>query len=685
MERRFVWHGVVILALAVLSALIQGSAEAESSELRLLRAAMVLGVAPDGTPFEVKSFYADDEEVRLYTQVSAGPARDPGRNYRLLYKWYTGGVVSISAEMQKQLDVSPVYWLSSAPVAKLGPGRHRVELYLDGQLFSSGEFDVRPLSRPYEPEEETTLKDSAVALLVAGDTRHFDELATRYRVSEERTASGNWKLSMLYNAIDQHTYGPLDPHWKSLEDLVDAWLVREPNSPTAVVLSARILRSHAWSWRGENARSDVPAANLQHYQQLLERARTVLDQHPQVAQQDPQWDTIRISIAREQGAGSKEILDRADRALARWPCFYALHNSVLNVLRPNWGGSRQDVQAYVKLALDHSRSREGTQAYARIYYYIARTTLSDDPLDDLNAMGAKWVPFKRSLAEILQKYPSPFNRDIARYMAGMGNDESAYRALGRAETGGFFPIAWWDTHEWRKDYDAWAFEGRHAEMPIRRRIWAYWSFFSGEGGPEFWYPLRWTALLVILVFEGGFWLFDRQARRAIPQWSLMQGAAQAFNHYDYPRVYFLMPVFGKVSLRVGVWMSLFGSAAVYLLTTVPWGNPRETAVVMAGLIIVAAVGALVVANVISSRVVLWADNLELRRLFGKKRVQRGDILGIRYQVTRSGARFVAVVSGRPGVGPLLVPPVLRADDAFRLWFESLPVLGAVRDEEDESL
>jgi hypothetical protein len=684
MERPLIWHGLVILVLAVFIALVEGTAEAEPSELHLLRSAMVLGVAPDGTPFEVKSFYEDDEEVRFYTKVSAATAREPGRNYRLLYKWYTGDVVSLTTGVQKQVDLSPAYWLNSLHVAKLGSGRHRVELYIEGQLFASDDFDIRPLSRPYEPEEETTLKDSAVALLLAGDTQHFDALAMRYRASEERTTSGTWKLSMLYNAIDQHSYGPLDPHWKSLEDLADAWLAKEPNSPTAVVLNARIFRSHAWSWRGENARRNVPPANLQHYQQLLERARAVLDEHPLAAQQDPQWDTIRISIAREQGADSKEILERADRALTRWPCFYALHNSVINILRPNWGGSRQDIQAYVKLALDHSRSREGTQAYARIYYYIARSTLGDDPLDDLNALGAKWLPFKQSLAEILQKYPSTFNRDIARYMAGMGDDVPAYRALGRADTGGFFPIAWWDSHEWRQVFDAWAFEGKHADVPLGRRIWAYWSFLSGEGGPEFWEPVGLVAILAILFIEGGFWFLASRSRHSLPQWNLEQNAIHVFNPCNYPRVYLLVPVLGKNSLRLGVCLSVFGAASAYLLTTVPWGNPRETSIVLVGLIVAAALGLLVAVNVITVRAILRGDDLELRRLFGSKVVRRGDIFGVQYYATTSGLRIVSVVSRIPGALPLRVQRPVRIDDAFRIWFESLPLLADDWDEENST-
>ena len=228
----------------------------------------------------------------------------------------------------------------------------------------SGENHIKARNRPNEPDEETAIKDSAVALLLGGDTQHFDELASRYRASEERTSSGTWKLSMLYNAIDAQSFDPLDPHWKDLEDLSDAWLAKEPDSPT----------------------------------------------------------------------------------------------------------------------------------------------------------------------------------------------------------------------------------------------------------------------------------------------------------------------------RLGVWMLVFGAASAYLLTTIPWANPQETGMVMAGLIVIAVAGALLAVNVVTSRVILRVDDLELRRLVGGKVIRRSDILGVRRRALGAGLRIVEVVPRIAGVTPLLIPPVLRADDAFRLWFESLPALAKDRRE-----
>ena len=638
------------------------------SELHLLQSAIAIGANPDGTPIEVRTFYKN-EDIQFYTKLSFDAARGSGVEHRLLYKWYTGDAVSLTFAAKKKFDVSPTYWWAFTHVAHFTSGHHRAELYIDDQLFASSEFDTKAIRRPTEPQEDTAIKESALALLLDGDIPRFAELANRYRASEERTASGTWKLSLLYNAIEGPSFAPQDPQWKVLQDLTDSWLAREPDSPTAVALNARVLYSHAWSWRGDGPASTATSQNWQRYQQLIEQTRGVLDQHPGVSHQDPEWDTLRISIARQQGADSQDILAMADRALRRWPYYYPIHNATTNALLPRWGGSRADIQAYVRLALERSHAHEGTQAYARIYYYISRTT-DRDALDDLNLMGARWAPMQQSLAELLAAYPSSFNYDVARAITCFASQEATYRMLGRAATGDITAVAWWDTREARRGCNEWAFEGKHARGSLLWRASKYLSFWRGFG-PELWQPLRWVVLLTILLIEAGLWLLERLAR-SVSNGIIPAGKCGIFNPLDYPRTYHLIP--GRFSIRLGVWMAVFAATAAYLVTTVPSPDPQETTLVTSGLIAIASAGVLIAINVLASRVVLTAEELRLRSFGGNHVIQRNDILGIRRYTAQTGRQALKVVPRVPGTRPLLIPAVLREDDGFRLWFNSLPSL-----------
>ena len=211
------------------------------------------------------------------------------------------------------------------------------------------------------PPEDTAVRDSAKALLLKGDLGGFDALATAFRSSRERTASGSWKLGLAYLSVDQDWFPPADRRWETLQQAAGAWLAAHPDSPSAVVIDARILRAHAWAVHdGPCSPGDADPK----YRQLIEEARRVLDQHPEARNQDPQWDTLRIAIAREQGADTSQILSMAREALERESYYYPLHEAVANKLMPRWGGSRQALAQYAQMAVAYSSRQEGQQAYA---------------------------------------------------------------------------------------------------------------------------------------------------------------------------------------------------------------------------------------------------------------------------------------------------------------------------------
>ena len=185
-----------VLALCLFAGVAQTSNAAEVSGLHLLQSAIGLGAAPDGSPVEVRAFYKD-EKIRFYVKVNVGSTPGAAGDHRLVYKWYTADAVSNTFEAHKKVDVGQTDWWAYISVSHLAAGPHRAELYIDDQLFASGEFETSTTARPDEPEEDTAIKTACLALLLAGDAHRFDELAARYRTSQERTSSGTWKLSLL--------------------------------------------------------------------------------------------------------------------------------------------------------------------------------------------------------------------------------------------------------------------------------------------------------------------------------------------------------------------------------------------------------------------------------------------------------------------------------------------------------
>lgn len=537
-------------------------------------------------------------------------------------------------------------------------------------LLAFGAADAVFAAATPEPPEDAAVKETALALLLKGDLRGFDTLATGYRHSRERTPSGNWKLGLAYLSVTPSLFGPGDPRWERLQQASGEWLAENPDSPTAGLVYARILRAHAWAWHDAGGK---PGDNNPQYRQLIEQARRVLDEHPEVKSQDPEWDALRIAIAREQGAGTDRILQMAGEALDREAYYYPLHESVTNKLMPRWGGSAEAVEQYVRMALGHSLPREGTQAYARIYYYIARSNTDGDPGADQIEMGVLWPPMEQSLAELMQAYPTDFNRDIARSMSCIAGRNQATRKLGRAATTDFVPIAWWDSSQWREMCNGRAFEGKHIHGPLPQRVHAYFLYLRAFGD-AFWQRIRLAALVTFLLIEGGLALLARLWSAQTAAWPGFETANRAFNPMEYPRTYAVAAAREPNFIRLAVWMLFLGGASTFLLAQAESPDPLETQIVMAGCVMVAITGVLMIVSRFTARVVLDADGLAVRALVGGAAMKRQDILGVREYQRGKGPRLIELVSRHPAEGPLRLPPVWSEDAGFRAWFDSLQQL-----------
>jgi hypothetical protein len=520
-----------------------------------------------------------------------------------------------------------------------------------------------------EPLEDAALRQAARALVLKGDMRGFDALATSFRQSRERTQSGSWKLGLGYLGITQDLFAPADHGWEKLQQAAGEWLAENPDSPSAVVLDARLLRAHAWAWHDTG---DRPGDNNPQFRRLLEEARRVLDEHPEVKNQDPEWDALRVAIAREQGADTSQVLRMAGEALEREGYYYPLHEAAVNKLMPRWGGSRQAVEQYAQMALAHSANQEGMQAYARIYYYIIRSNTDGVPGVEMSEMGVKWPLMQQGLAELVQAYPSTFNRDVQRAITCFTGRAGEMRALGRAETANIVSVAWWDSSKWRQSCNALAFEGKFVPGTLQHRARAYFAFLRSFGD-VFWQRIRLAAYVSFFVIEGGLALLAILWSARATSFA-KAGTSRTFNPTEYPRTYAVAASREPNFIRLSVWMFLLGGASTYVMAHGDSPDPLELQVVTAGCVMLAVTGAVMIFSRFTARVVLEPDAVRVRAFVGGAAMRRQDIRGVREYQRGKGPRLIELVSLRPEAAPLRLPPVTYEDEHFRSWFDSLPQL-----------
>ncbi len=653
--------------------------------LHLVRAMISSVDGQDGAPILASGFHIHDR-IYYYTEVNWDDASRPAETHQLQYKWYSGDKLVLSFDGSKSPDTMPYHWFAYVSGEHLGEGRHRAELYVDGRLFDTREFIIIPDALPLPtaapgavvptPDEDSlrsSLRVQGLYFLMNGDSEAFERMADEFRRTRERTPGGIWKLALLYNCMRDVKIEPKDPQWLKLENTATHWLEAKPQSPAAVIMAAKIEYKHAWAWRGEGYAQEVEDDRWAPYHEKLEQARSILDAHQDVATRDPEWDAVRIDIANEQGVKGEDILQLATAALEREPYYYPIHYSAARALLPRWGGSEELVKRYVQLAVDHSRDKEGNQAYARIYFDLARS--ASNPLDELNETGAKWPAMHQSLEEIRRAWPDPYNLQIERALTCYGGDAEAYRALGPRSGPQPRSVAWFDTPQWRQECDDWAFKGKRFDQDVSlgQRLHNYSSFLHGLG-TAYWVQTVMGAVAALLLLELSTWRLSGGAQ-VQPAPVITPWGDAPFNPAWYPRSYRFIGLAQPIGNHLAVAMVALGVAVIRAMASIPWPNPVETLTVLAVFSVIIAIGVLAIARNVTRRLVLGPDAIELRGLFVARRLRRDQIAGYRLEVGSDARRAIVLVpeiaSAQAG---LRISAVARIDEAFVQWISSLPSL-----------
>jgi hypothetical protein len=513
-----------------------------------------------------------------------------------------------------------------------------------------------------EAAVRAALKSEAAGLLEQGDIAAYDRRAGDLRRSRERTPAGIWKSSLFYKGPDNWPAPRADaPIWTRIEAATEAYLHEHPDSAAGVVAHARMLVSHAWTWRGGGWGRDLTDSQRRGFATYLERARAVLDQYREVGSGDPEWYALRIQVMNGQNSDKTAILALAREALDHEPTYQPIDYAAANSLLPKWGGSVDLLRQFVTLAVAKSSASEGTQAYGRIMFNIARA--DSDPMQALMQVGAQWPVLKVSLREISAAYPDPWNLNAERAMACLMGSAADYdEALARASTS-LHSVAWFDSlSPWPECQRR---QERATQLPM-----ASWAQSLVSTTPS---------LLMIQAFAAGAaltWALLYLSRRSRVEESPLFDSmgSPAASGGEYPRTYRMTPAW-----RLGI--ALLAGILLLACLAVAWVLGVMTADIHgapAVLVITFIVGGLASGAVfylvdnLKSAIVLTADRLEIHELWRVRRIPRADIES-RQVLHRPNSPAVLILRLRsPNHRKIKLPIMWEMDSTWAAWFESIP-------------
>lgn len=516
-----------------------------------------------------------------------------------------------------------------------------------------------------EAAVRAALKSEAAHLLEQGDIAAYDRRATELRRTRERTPAGIWKLSLFYKGPDNWPATRADaPIWTQIEAATETYLREHPDSPAAVVAHARMLVSHAWAWRGSGWGRDLNDSQRDGFDTYLKRARGVLDQYRETGSGDPEWFSLEIQVMNGLNADKAAILALAREALDHEPTYQPLDYAASNALLPKWGGSADLLRQFVALAVAKSSAAQGTEAYGRIMFNIARA--DPEPIATLLQVGVQWPELRSSLREISVAYPDPWNVNTERAMACLVGTAADYDAALARTSSGFVSVAWFDS------LSSWPQCQRRQERATRSPTsWAL-ELVSTPPSAQFVEALAGGASLALVLL----YLSRRSRADESPLPDYMGGSASIGG--EYPRVYRVTPLWrAGITLLAGIFLlgSLAGAWGFGVMAADMGDAPAKLIVVFI-LGFVACGAALYMVDNLNSAIVLTADQLEIHELWRVRRVPRAEIETRQVLRPPNSPAVLVLTLKAPNKRKIKLPILWETDSTWEAWFAPIPDVDA---------
>jgi hypothetical protein len=266
------------------------------------------------------------------------------------------------------------------------------------------------------------------ALWNAGAFPELDELAANLREAKAKTADGLPALDRFHAALTpgRNNLAVTESLLKSDEMGNRRWLRFRPESSTAQLQLAADFIARGWLVRGGGYANSVTDAQFKGFRDWNTKAREVLAQCYPACAQDPQWYPLMLSVM-QYLSGDDELYFRTFiEGFERFPDYDRIYETVADRMTPRWGGSVERFGAFAREVASKFPADARDVVYARIYSTIPK--FKDTAIKPGFAEWKIDCPrLVRGHDQIVSKYPTEHNFNVAAFMASQCQDRRATR------------------------------------------------------------------------------------------------------------------------------------------------------------------------------------------------------------------------------------------------------------------
>ncbi|HST01186.1 MAG TPA: hypothetical protein VLJ84_05965 [Usitatibacter sp.] len=243
------------------------------------------------------------------------------------------------------------WWNPDSPIA---PGKW--EAYSKSFVYSTAIFH----------DAENVVRQA----VAAGDFRKLDRMHDEFLAMMQAGGNGSRMMGAIDDSL-QDAFRPGDrPRYTAF---FKAWREGAPASKMRPAAEARMWYALAWEARGGGYASDVPPESMKAFQDDIGRATAILREAGEGGKASPLWYNVAIGIAGVRGDDPRVLDAIFAEGVGRYPNYVGQYFARMNFLLPQWGGSWDRVDAFIREAVMRTQASEGTWLYANLYSSASAT------------------------------------------------------------------------------------------------------------------------------------------------------------------------------------------------------------------------------------------------------------------------------------------------------------------------
>ncbi|MCW5593967.1 MAG: hypothetical protein KIS74_17840 [Burkholderiales bacterium] len=249
-----------------------------------------------------------------------------------------------------------------------------------------------------------------------------DRMHDEFLATGKRSTHGLFVVESLQyawdNQFDTPEIGPM-------ERTLAQWAKASPDSRLRRLVEAIKWQRQAWVARGGGYASSVPGEAMSVFRDRLARATKALDSAGPEGKASPIWYWVALIVAGSSGQPASAFDALYEEAAGRFPSYHTIHYTRMNYLLPQWGGSFDAVDDFVRKVVERTRESEGEAFYAWLYVDVARKTDGDL----FKVTRASWPRMKKGFEDMVARYPDAWNRNLFATFACRARDKETTARL----------------------------------------------------------------------------------------------------------------------------------------------------------------------------------------------------------------------------------------------------------------